>query len=586
MKEENLKSLLACNYMVTNHHHSFCAIIERKLCAISLERIDRSKKSPRRFWNKIFREDTKEQWIYYEKILEYLWEEELWKINDFIDVPQRIQYIFRSIRNHSYREHHVLHAASAFYPSYFSESAILVVDWYWMTYKKFVSQSCFYGNQNNLKMLSYDYLHYNKSEHYYGIGFTYSLFSTILELEEGTLMGLASYWDMKKYKDIEIFDAFWGMRVNLSQKFFLGMENFTIDDGRKKEKCFMEYFKRNFEKIFSITSDDYKQKKKDITKSKFADIAAKLQYETEKAMVYLANYAYEQTGSKNLCLAWWVALNINANTRILKETPFENIFVQPAATDDGLSLWSAYYSYHTRYPHAPRIPMINASLGKQYSDKEILHTLLKYQDKITYRYDPESYKYAAEQIADNKVIGWFYAGSEFGPRALWNRSILANSSSLGVRDRVNDLKRRQRWRPLAPMLLEEDLDEFFEDGIPNYFMTTIGTVRKKKKEEVQWVVHIDGTARYQTINEEQNEKTYKLLKELKVLKWNSVIINTSFNTRWEPIVETPEDALRMFLSCGLDVLILENFIVSKDTYYPQYIFHSEKHIEEEKKKYK
>lgn len=343
------------------------------------------------------------------------------------------------------KNHHLLHAYSSFFWSDFNKSAILCVDWFWYDSQNIpISQSLFYGNENEIICIKKMWFIDKKYKHIHGIWHIYSFISKYIWLEEWSVMWLAPYGNYEKYSCIDLF-LFDGINTyghqDLFQWIFSSVDDEELDDTFKfEEKEFVAIFQENIKRIFWITQEDYIQRKKDITKSKFADIAAKLQYETERAMVHLANYAHEVTSSKNLCLAWWVALNINANTRILQETPFEKIFVQPAATDDGLSLWAAYYGYHTKYPDAPRIPMVNASLGKCYWDKEILHTLLKYQDKVQYSYEVNSYIIAAEQIKNDKIIGWFYAGSEFGPRALWNRSILANSNSEEIRDRVNGLK--------------------------------------------------------------------------------------------------------------------------------------------------
>lgn len=298
-------------------------------------------------------------------------------------------------------------------------------------------------------------------------------------------------------------------------------------------------------------------------KSIYADIAAKIQNETEKAILYLAKNAYKLAPSKNLCIAGWVGLNILANSRILKETPFENVFVQPAANDSGLSLWATYYAYHVLWKHQKRIPIYSYGLWKQYSDEEILISLKKYDNKIVYTKSKNIFKESAKLLSDNNIIAFFQWRSEYWPRALWFRSILASPKNIIMRDKVNDIKKRERWRPLSPIIIEEELENYIWTNIISPFMTFAEKVKNKCFERAPAIIHNNGTARYQTVNTTQNKYVYELLLEFKKYSWIPILINTSLNLKWEPIVETPEDALIFFLKTKTDYLIVWDYLVKK-----------------------
>lgn len=558
-------TIIATNFFSTGHDFSACVIRNNRVHAINMERIDRIKKSPRWVRHLFSSKDIKDQ--YDSQIASYF--------KDFISDENAIfvnyPLIPSSISNFG---HHSLHASSAFLPSKFDESAILCIDFSWLENNdeviSDVTQSLWFWKWNKIENLHKTVIWW---KNHWGIGRCYSFICMLLDLGPGSVMWLSSYGNKDSFSELSFFDYDeWDVYTSADIIWLFSDAN-DIDFS-----SITDVHRQNFNTMFWINDRDYINPHKDITKSIFADIAAKLQYETERAIVYLATHLQELTKSKNICLAWWVALNINANSRIIQETAFENIFVQAAATDDGLSLWLAYHKYHSLYPNAPRIPMIHASLWKSYSETDIWKVLLKYEDILKVRHVPKSYEYAAKAISKWLIIWWFTWWSEFWPRALWNRSLFGDASSIAMKNKMNDVKFRQAWRPVAPLLLEEDLGIFFEDAEANYFMTTIASIKPEKRSEIPAVVHIDGTARYQTVNQEQNEKTYKLLKSLKSIKWNSVIMNTSFNVNKEPIVETPEDAIKMFLSTNIDLLVLENFVITKERVYGQFRFDASEEI--------
>lgn len=470
-------------------------------------------------------------------------------------------------------KHHLFHACSAFYPSWFTESAVLTLDFFWWDIvwnkKHGESQVMWYFEWNKYKKIySWNYLNGDFNS---WIGGVYKLFCQLIWLDEWSIMWLSSYWDYKKYSNIKLFEYDW-------DNVFLNKDiEFTIKSNITNQFLIAEQLKN----IYWLQETDYVEKfnnSESIITSKFADIAAHLQYEVEKAIVYLANSLYSKVKCKNLCLAWWVALNILANTKILEKTPFENIFIQPAANDWWISLWAAYYWYHIHWWNLDKIQLNSAWLWLSYDQNKILNKLKYYSDYLQYEYSDNIEWVVADLLSKWNIIWWFQWRSEFWPRSLWFRSILADSRSISIRDRVNKIKDRQSWRPLAPVILEEDLNDYFLLGIKSPYMTFSSNIVDSKKQFIPWIVHVDWTARFQTVNKQENELYYNLIKEFKKNTWIPILINTSFNVSWQAIVENPDDAIKTFLSTELDYLIIWNFIVSKTQIYNKFKFNKYKHI--------
>jgi carbamoyltransferase len=295
------------------------------------------------------------------------------------------------------------------------------------------------------------------------------------------------------------------------------------------------------------------------------DIAASVQKLTEEVIFQMLNHLHKETKCNNVCLAGGVALNSVANGKITKHTPFKNIFIQPAASDAGTALGAALYVWHTILGNKREYVQTTSYFGPSFTTEEIKHFLD--EKKIVYQeYDKEEIpKKTAELINKNNVIGWFQGGMEWGPRALGNRSILSNASHPDMKDILNaKVKHREMFRPFAPVILQEKVHEWFEiDKDEESFMLFVYPFKEEKKKFVPSVVHVDGSGRLQTINKEQNEAYYSVIKEYEKLTGIPILINTSFNIRGEPIVCTPQQAYRCMMGTGIDYLVIDKFIIAR-----------------------
>ena len=296
------------------------------------------------------------------------------------------------------------------------------------------------------------------------------------------------------------------------------------------------------------------------------DLAWQIQEDTEQVLLARTRWLRESTGAKNLCIAGGVGLNCVANGRLARESGFENVWIQPAAGDDGIAIGCAYYG-HLAIQGKPRPHAIkHAFYGKPYRDEEVKEAVNKRMVRLvsTATPSPDICKETAKILADGNIIGWFQGSSEFGPRALGNRSILADPRKAEMKDILNSrVKFRQPFRPFAPIVLKERADEIFLGPGESPYMLMAKHVAPEWKDKIPAIVHVDGTARVQTVAEDENPMLYRLLKEFDALTGVPVLVNTSFNIKGEPIVETPEDAIQCFLGTGIDHLILHDLVVSK-----------------------
>jgi carbamoyltransferase len=296
------------------------------------------------------------------------------------------------------------------------------------------------------------------------------------------------------------------------------------------------------------------------------DLAWRAQEDTERILVERARWLHERTGSRNLCIAGGVGLNCVANGKIIEETPFKNVYIQPASGDDGVAIGCALWG-HVEEKKQPRaFVMRSPYLGREYCDDAVESSLSSRFVRLATRRRSVTNvaRETARLLAAGKVIGWFQGRSEFGPRALGNRSILADPREAKTKDRVNErVKRRQGFRPFAPAVLAERAGEFFEGEEESPHMLLVKRVRPEMRGKVAAIEHVDGTARVQTVRREDNPLFYDLIEAFGELTGVPVLLNTSFNVRGQPIVETPDEAVETLLDCGLDALVIHDRIVEK-----------------------
>lgn len=492
-------------------------------------------------------------------------------------------FIPREIDNHFdkrlkcpiyFTSHHEAHCASAFFASPFEEAAILCLDGVgeWDTTTWAIGR----GNKIEIK---------EKIEFPHSLGLLYSAFTGFLGFKvnsgEYKVMGLAPYGE-PIYKDLILENL---IDVKEDGSFWLNQEYFGY--------CTTDYmFNKKFEKLFNRPA----RKPETILTQNDMDIAASLQTVTEEIILKLADYVYKQTGIKNLCLAGGCALNCVSNGNILKNGQFENIWIQPAAGDAGGALGAALTIYYQFLDNHRKINLPDAQkgslLGPKYTEEEIIETLKKFDAKyIKYDSEEEVCKIIAKYISEGKSIGHFAGRMEFGPRALGNRSILADSRNREMQKNLNlAIKKRESFRPFAPSCLEEDVEEFFDikHGKKSPYMLLTQPVSDKIKTELTEeekdykgidklkacrsklpaITHVNYSARIQTVSKEINPRYWNIINEFKKLTACSVIVNTSFNIRGEPIVNTPENAYKCFMFTDLDVLVLENFVLLKEEQKP------------------
>ncbi len=437
-------------------------------------------------------------------------------------------------------KHHLSHAASSFLVSPFEEAAILTSD----AVGEWATMTCGRGRGNDIQI-------FKEIQYPHSLGLVYTAVTTYLGFAahegEGTVMALAS---VGKPKYLDQFRKI--VRVKDDGSFFIDESFFGFNKGTRM-------YSGKFIKTFGTA-----RLPGSALEERHCDVAASLQKFTEETLVTIARDLYKETKLDRLCLAGGLFLNCVANSKILEQGPFKEIFIQPAAGDSGGALGVASYVYHSILKNPRNCVMTHAYLGTEYSADQIKRILLN--RNITFKEfdDVELLRYVAGEIAKDKIVGWFQGRMEFGPRALGNRSILANPCNPHIKEILNaKVKKREPFRPYAPLVLEEKAGEFFELKGASPFMLLAPMVKKEKREVVPGIVHVDGTARVQTVNINTNQKLYQLIKEFENLTGVPIIINTSFNLRGEPVVCSPEDAINCFRKSEMDYLVLGNFLVEK-----------------------
>jgi carbamoyltransferase len=472
-------------------------------------------------------------------------------------------------------EHHLSHAASAFYPSPFDEAAIITVDGVgeWAT-----STIC-HGKGNQIEIIKeLDFPH--------SIGLLYSAFTyyTGFRVNSGEykLMGLAPYGnpDSDQFKDFkekiqsEIVDIRQDGSILLNMKYFNFATGLKMTDDKK------------WEELFGIPP---RKEDSELTRD-YMNMALAIQQITGDIIIKLALTAKELTGSKNLVMAGGVALNSVANGKLLATRIFDDIWIQPAAGDAGGALGAAYAAWHIWKGKKRRIDpltdaMKGAFLGPEFNNDDIKKIIRKYDAQYQHYTDfDELIKVVARYISEGKVIGWFQGRMEYGPRALGNRSILGDARNPDMQKKMNlKIKYREAFRPFAPAVLEEDIREYFNLDKPSPYMLLVVPVKEERckpipegyndqalfdrlyhiRSDVPAITHIDFSARVQSVKRETNQRFWKLINEFKKLTGCSMVINTSFNVRGEPIVCTPDDGFRCFMRTEMDYLVLGDYLFDK-----------------------
>lgn len=301
------------------------------------------------------------------------------------------------------------------------------------------------------------------------------------------------------------------------------------------------------------------------------DLSRQVQDDTERVLLERARWLHETTGAKNLCIAGGVGLNCVANGRIVREGPFENVWIQPATGDDGIAIGCACYGHLALRRQRRGYIMGHAYLGRRYGREDENKAIASWPARVVTRHAriADIAAATAERLAEGKIVGWFQGGSEFGPRALGNRSILADPRDPAMKDLLNArVKHRQSFRPFAPAVLAERSHEIFEDEADSPFMLLSMNVRPEWQTRVLAIVHVDGSARVQTVHRESNPAFYALLEAFAERTGVPVLLNTSFNVRGEPIVETPTDAMKCFLATEIDFLVIHDLLIEKRWTYP------------------
>lgn len=444
-----------------------------------------------------------------------------------------------------FNQHHLSHAASAFLVSEFEEAAILTADGVgeWTTTAWGVGRGI---DIEIRKEISFPH----------SVGLLFSAITAYLGFQvndaEWKVMGLAPYGE-PKYVDRfrEIVD------IKNDGSFRLNLRYFAHTYSTKR------MFNRRWEALFG---QPQRRTEEELT-AFHRDIAHSGQKIVEEIMVKIATHVQGETGMRHLCLAGGVGLNCVANWRILQESGFEKIFIQPAAGDSGGALGTAFYIYNSVLKNPRRFVMNHALWGPSFTDDEIQAALSRCEACYEYIDDEEELlDRTAGLLTDGKVVGWFQGRMEFGPRALGSRSLLADPRREDMKDIINQkVKFREPFRPFAPAVLKERAHEYFDmpEGMDAPYMLLVPEVLEDKRRVIPAVTHRDGTGRVQTVTEEHNPRYYRLIRRFGELTGVPVVINTSFNVRGEPIVCTPEDAYRTFVNTGIDAVVMGNYLITE-----------------------
>lgn len=449
-------------------------------------------------------------------------------------------------------EHHRSHLGSSFFASPFERSALLSID----GFGDFTSTMTAVGNGNQIEIL--DTVHFPHSA-----GIFYTSFTQYLGFpkygDEYKVMGLAPYGKaiyVDQLKDVIEFTDDGLFKLNL--KYFKHHK-----DGVKMS---WEGGEPDIESIFSdymVEKFGPARKKEDELTQYHKDLAASVQRMCENLIFHILTHLHKRTGTDNLCIAGGVAQNSVANGKILKNTPFKNIYIPPAGHDAGTSIGSALFFYNHILKQKRVAPMYSGALGSHYSDDEIKSYLTSQNVKFEKYSDNELYDKVTDCIINAGVVGWFQGRAEFGPRALGHRSIIADPRRADAKEILNlKIKRRESFRPFAPSILKEFVPDYFEDADNVPFMEKVYVIKENMRSKIPAVTHVDGTGRLQTVDAAFEPRYHSLISAFNKKTGVPILLNTSFNEN-EPIVNSPANALDCFLRTKMDMLVIENYIISR-----------------------
>ena len=482
-------------------------------------------------------------------------------INEKLRLPSLIKKKLKYKKGVIFVEHHMAHAASSYLVSPFKEAAILTVD----GVGEWATTTISHAKGNDITILK-------QIEFPHSLGLLYSTVTAHLGFSvnnsEYKVMGLSPYGKPTYYENFK-------KMIDLKEDGSYSLDMSYFDFHYKKTMPSKKFIKE-FGPI---------RKPEDEVTQHHKDMAATLQKITEEAVFKMLKHLHDITKCDNLCMAGGVALNSVANGKILKNTPFKNIYIQPAAGDHGASIGVAKYIYHTLLNNEMKEVQETAYLGPGFSTEEIKKFLDDYKiNYTTFKHDEELIKKTADLIYKDNVIGWFQGRMEWGPRALGSRSILSNASNPKMQDILNlKVKHREKFRPFAPVVPEEDAKDYFECDepvpIPTDFMLMVYPIKEDKQKLIPAVTHVDGSGRLQTIRKHHNPLYHGVIKEFEKLSKVPILINTSFNIRGEPIVCTPLDAYKCMMGTGIDYLVMDKFLIKREDN-PQHMWDSEKYAKD------
>jgi carbamoyltransferase len=457
-----------------------------------------------------------------------------------------------------YVEHHPAHLASAFLVSPFDDAAICAID----GFGDFVSTSMAVGKGNALQVLERVYFPHS-------LGIFYTAITQYLGFmgygDEFKVMGLAPYGEPRHCDELRKL-----VRLRTGGTFELELDYFR----HWSDDIQMEW-EDGYPSLGRVYSDKLEQllgparKEGEPLNTRHEDLARSLQAVYEECAFHILNGLYERTKNPRLCLAGGCAMNSVANGKVRANTPFRDVYIQPAAGDNGTALGAAYYVWHQVLGNSRSFVMEHGYWGTEYPSAN-LHPAIESRRDEAWEYDTQSYadeeslcRTTAMLIADGNVVGWYQGRMEWGARALGNRSIIADPRRADIRDLINlKIKYREKFRPFAPSVLEERLHDYFVDASPDPFMQQVYPVRPDKRQVVPAITHVDGSGRLQTVSERANPRYHRLILEFESLTGVPLVLNTSFNEN-EPIVDTPEQALDCFLRTRMDAIVVGNTIVRR-----------------------